>query len=439
MRPPRVLPFAAPWLAVVALALIFASSSGAVAAPPKAAEVEELIRQLGAEARKDRLAAEQKLIEIGPELLERLPPPDLIEGASAREAVGRIRQHLELEAACQSIRPRPAELRGRHNWESWAAELARQTGNSLLVAPADRDRTLSLDLPSLPFWETLRRAGWVTVYDSETNRVSLRGSGAEEAPVGDCSGVFRVTATGRRRGEQVHVGLELWGEPRIRPLYAMIADGALTLERGDLRSVAVSPDARREIPMTGRGPVRVTVPLLFPPAQFAQLEGTLQVKTAALPVPVEFDLSDRGPVARRRGGVTVTFRKAEAVASSKPEPPEASPGLSLRMTVAYDHGGPEFESHRLWLYHNEAWLETRTGERLGGTPEIAAIEETNGGLALDYFFPDVRQPLAELRFVYVVPTLILDVPVTFRIPDLPIIAERDGAAERDTREKPDAK
>lgn len=439
MRPPCAPSRTAIHFMVIAAALRLASLSTVGAAPPSDTAVDGLVRQLGAESRKDRLEAEQRLIELGPEVLDRLPPPDLVEGAGARDAVGRIRQQLELVAARESIRPRPATLQGTRTTEQWAGELATQTGNTLLVDPADRGKMVTLDLPSLPFWETLHRAGWETAYDPRSNRVSLRARGADEPPSGDLSGIFRVTAEARRRGEQVHVGLELWGEPRIRPLYAVIADGALTLERGELRSVAVSPDAHREVPMMGRGPVRVTVPLTFPPAQFAQLEGTLQVKTAALPVPVEFELSERGPVARRRGGVTVTCRKAELVAPPKPgEATGGRPGLNLRMTIAYDHGGPEFESHRLWLYHNEAWLETRGGDRLGVAPEIAALEETDGALALDYHFSGVEEPLAKLRFVYVVPTLILDVPVSFRIPNLTIRAEQSRAPERAIGEKPDA-
>lgn len=437
MRPPRVFACVVLGRLVIACGLTLANFQAAAAAPPGVAEVEGLVRQLGAEARKDRLAAEQRLIDMGPEILDRLPPPDLLDGAGSREAVGRIRQQLELMAARESIRPRLAALRGTRTWEAWAGEIARETGNSLLVSPADRERLLALDLPALPFWETLRRSGWEAAYDPGTNRVSLVTSGRGEPPAADCSGIFRVTAEARRRGEQVHVALELWGEPRIRPLYARIADSAVTLERGELRSIPVSADARREIPMTGRGPVRVTVPLEFPPARFGQLEGTLQVKTAALPVPVEFNLGEGGPIARRRGGVTVTCRKAEAVAPAKSgAAPAAPPGVSVRMSIAYDHGGPEFESHRLWLYHNEAWLETRGGDRLGGVPEIAALEEMDGGLALDYFFPGLETPLKELRFVYVVPTLILDVPVSFRIPDLPILAERKADSDAPVGEKP---
>jgi len=417
------------------------------AAPPDAGEVKQLLLQLGSETRRERVDAEQRLLELGPELLESLPPADLIETATAREAVGRVRRQLELDAARQSIRPRPAALRGTKTLRDWATELRTETGNDVDVAAEDRDRMFALDIATAPFWQVVQTAGWSPRYDAATNRVSLGPARPGLSQPADASGIFRVAAEAVRRGSQVHVTLELWGEPRIRPLYATVADSAISLVRGDRHSTPVSPDARREIPMTGRGPANVTVPLDFPAARFAQLEGTVQVKTAAFPERVEFDrLAEGGPVSRRRGGATVTFHaatfhRAELDPPSPPTPKgETGGSVKIRLTIAYDHGGPEFESHRLWLYHNEAWLEAKgngggsgesTGRRLAIAPEIDSLEEANGALALDYRFPGVTQDLSELHFVYVVPTLILDVPVSFRIPDLAISDEPAASPKAD--------
>lgn len=416
------------WLALVA-------PLAANAAAPDPVVVKELLQKLGSETRRERVEAEQRLLELGAELLETLPPADLIENVTARDAVGRIRQQLELDAARQSIRPRLATLQGTKTFREWVVNLREQTGNDVDVAADQAGRSFTLDVESAPFWKTLRSAGWAPRYEIATNRVSLQVGASERGRGIDDSGIFRVSAEAVRRKGQVHVMLELWGEPRIRPLYATIADGAVSLDRGELRSTAVSPDARREIPMTGRGPGNVTVPLEFPAARFAQLEGTLQVKTAAFPERVEFDrLAEGGPVARRRGGATVTFHRAAIETAEEPgTPPAKRRSVTVRLAIAYDHGGPEFESHRLWLYHNEAWLETRGDEkgagsrRIAAAPEIDSLEEANGGLALDYRFPGVAEDLSELRFVYVVPSLILDVPVPFRIPDLTISEERDEA------------
>jgi hypothetical protein len=394
------------------LAGLAAANAVRAADAPTPEQVTQLVDQLGKGSRRERTEAERKLFELGPDVLELLPPPDLVTNPSARATLGPLRKRLELSAAEQSLRIDPATIVGQFEAPEWAADLAKQTHNDgLLTVSEDSVGKITSDVQSLPFWAAIEAVGLSATYDVGLGVVKLKPRDPSAMP-NDSSGLFRVAASATRRNDRILVELQIWGEPRIRPLYAIVRDGAIELRRGEMISKAASPEASRELAMPTRGPVTITVPFNFDVGESADLVGELKVKTATYPQSIAFDaLSDPGAVSRRRGGVTVTRRGA-----SKDESQTVSVGLS----IAYDHGGPEFESHRLWLYHNEAWLETTDGKRLPAIPEIEALEEANGGLALVYRFPSIEQPLNGLRFVYVVPTRILDAPVPFRIKNLPI-------------------
>jgi hypothetical protein len=88
--------------------------------------------------------------------------------------------------------------------------------------------------------------------------------------------------------------------------------------------------------------------------------------------------------------------------------------------VSYDAGGPAFESHQRWILHNEVFLEDRAGKRvnLNGGSETSLLGEQ--GTGIEYHFVDLAGHLADYSFVYVAPTLIVDVPVEFEIQSVPV-------------------
>lgn len=378
-----------------------------------AKDVPQLLRDLASDTRQVRVEAEQALLKRGTELLDELPPPDLIRSPSARDAVERIRRELEEKAARDSTEPSSIRLDGTKTLAAWADEIARQSGNRVHVPPRQAGKSVTLGLAPLPFWTALHRAGWKLEYEKSGGLPDLLPAPPPSEPSlpADRRGLFRVEGRASRKADVVQVQVEFVGEPRIRPLYATFADADISLSGQETESRPVSADARREVPLSGRGPGSVTIPLIFPKGDEARLTGQFVVKTAARPLPLAFEGLHRNErIARRRGGVTVTHLRTRA----------ADGEIGIRISVVYDHGGPEFESHRLWLYHNEAWLETLDGERLSAAPQIESLEESNGALAFEYRFSGITRPLDRVRFVYVVPSLIVDVPVVFRIDDVPI-------------------
>jgi hypothetical protein len=395
---------------------------------------------LGGETRAQRSAAEKRLIELGPKVLPLLPAPELLATNSVREAVRKIRIELERVLARESVLPSHVTLHGMRSLSDILAEIARQTGNRLdglgLGEEALRE-TMDLDVEAIPFWQVLddlaARRALHYVYDANLRGLRLlagRRTGRPAETAASYPGAFRFTAlpavrkTTPRGVTLARVTLRLMSEPRLRPLFlqfAMKDVSARTKDQGELQ--AFNPEASYELALSeGGGQSEITLDYLLPEisADLLSLKGKLQCTTAAGNEPIRFtDLARaqeaRGEnVARRRGGVTVTLNRVQGE--------QASAGkikANILVGVAYDTGGPAFESHRTWILHNEVYLEDRSGGRLRLNGGSETTQQGNGSVGIEYHFVDLPHPIGEYSFVYVAPTLIVDVPIEFEIQSVP--------------------
>ena len=395
--------------------------------------ITELVGQLGAVTRAERVAAEAELLQLGPSILDLLPPPDLLDSAAAREALRRLRVQLELQAAEQSVQASRVTLTGSRAAVATTAEIARQTGNAIRwEASADAGSSaIELSLDGVPFWraveEVARAAGVGWRIDEATGAVLFVDGPAAADRLSVSAGCAYAVAVQsvQYRGNAVRVEFQVLAEPRLRPLFVAIADADFTAATEAERLSLFSPKARTELPMTSRSPAQFAVlfqqPGAVESAQPLGVEGKVVVHTAAAPTEVRFnDLTARAPVARRRGGVTVTLERVRWPIVNE------RPAARIRMSIAYDAGGPEFESHRTWIYHNEVYLETPDGERYPVNDGFDTTAQANGGVALEYRFKDLPdRPPSDWQLVYVAPTLLVDVPVEFAFPDLKLPADAE--------------
>jgi hypothetical protein len=215
------------------------------------------------------------------------------------------------------------------------------------------------------------------------------------------------------------VQLSVSAEPRLRPLFLTIADADLSVQAGDQALTPYSPSARRELPMSGRGPAALSavfsIPAELPESTRLSLRGNFSVKVAAAPTEVRFPrLTDATPLARRRGGVTVTLQRSRFATAA-----DGEHRARLRLVVAYDTGGPAFESHRTWLYHNEVFLVTRDGTRLPVNDGFETTAQADGAAVIEYRFKGLPSGnAADYELVYVAPTMLIDVPVEFDLRDI---------------------
>jgi hypothetical protein len=182
---------------------------------------------------------------------------------------------------------------------------------------------------------------------------------------------------------------------------------------------AWSPDAKLESPIGNGGrEVPVRWDFRFPvgiSAKSISIRGLLHCQIAAATERIVFDQKAlvRGAI-RRRGGVTVRLRHVDF------DPVEENKlNSKIGITVSYDDGGPAFESHRSWIFHNAVYLESKAEVRTNFT-DFDTTQQSDGAIAVDYRWRKINAPADQYQFVYEAPTLILDVPVNVDLVKIPI-------------------
>lgn len=422
--------------------------------PPKAAELEtevrKLLADLDAPTRAARGAAAGRLLELGPVVLPYLPPPELLKTVSIRETVERIRHDLERRQAIESTKASRVELGGMRPLKAWLAEISARTGNSLDVSRLPEpllDRNFTVDNRPSEFWPLLDElasgAGLDFAASPLRRGLILKESpekGALQPVVRGYSGPFRLTALAGEvvslgesrdasfRRSLVRFGFAVQPEPRLRPLflqYAMSEIRASSVKAGRLRPF--SPEASYELAAgepAGSSTLQLDYVLPHNEAIDAiDLTGSLRMTVAAGSAAVRFDdiMQHAGSksieIERRRGGATVVLQRVrrENDANGKLE-------LRVRIAIVFDKGGPAFESHRTWMLHNEVYLESKGSQRLSVNGGFETTLEGDGAVGVEYRFVDLPDSSAAYTFVYVVPTLIIDVPVDFTLKSIPVRA-----------------
>lgn len=402
-------------------------------------DVQQLLRDLDADSRSKRQAAEKRLLELGPVVLPHFPPPELLPNATVRDAVARIRTDLERRQAQTSVQPTRLTLRGTNAkpLKEWLAELSRLSGNAIesdAVPESIQHDHLAVAVNNATFWATVDKVAHLTGMQLQSDPLSrrLRFIKPDQPQLRrelatDTNSAFRIAVmsvqsrdiAGQPDRQLVRARLEVMPEPRLRPLFLQFDMQNCVAKAGDRELLPHNPDANYELPLTeGTGQFPVTLDFVAPaklPRDSLTVRGRFNITTAAGSETIRFgDLDriggNRLGVARRRGGVTVTLHKA-GFTRVEARGHEAR----IAVSVAYDTGGPAFESHRQWMLHNEVFLETPEGKRVALNGGHETSRQGDGTLAVEYRFVDLPDPLPSYRFVYVAPTLILDVPVDFEL------------------------
>jgi hypothetical protein len=426
-----------------------------VAEEPKSlrASVAEVLLKLDATSLSERTRAERQLLDLGPDVLPLLPPPDLVSSPSAREAIKGVRHQLERRAARESAQASQVTLQGTFSLAEILREITRQTRNRVelsdaaresLKAHPDRD-SLRVEYDRKPFWECVddvcERCGWHVEFDPQRTALRLdpvQPDGPLEMAV-QRSGPFRLAihsavlrpVVGESRRRLLRVSGRLFVEPRVRPLFLHFAANELKgAVAGTKGLTAWNPSAKYELPVSDAGR---TIPLQFdfvlpdesvPPARanprLLELHGLITVQLAAATERIVFDKTAQAPgTARRRGGVTVRLREVKF----EPLADQANKLQSeIGVAVGYDAGGPAFESHRTWMFHNSVYLESERGQQFDFT-EYNTSAHGDGGAVVTYRWNQLDGPATRYLFVYEAPTLILDVPLDVKLNQLEIRSE----------------
>jgi hypothetical protein len=415
--------------------------------------VATLLEQLNDPRMLVRVAAERSLRQRGPAVLEELPDPATLK-APAADAVRRIRTDLQRAQAQAALEAGRVTLGGETSLADVVQSISEQTGNRIDASELPesvRKTQIRVDVAETTFWDAVseieRRADVVATCDPNEDRVLLRATTDVASPPLSSTndGAFRISViTVREQMDFVNPDrrllrsvLEVLVEPRLRPLFLHVSDGEVLVAAADddnddetdddddanadnakptARPLApLSPKAKREIPLERPGPIRITYDVVLPqgnlgpPLEAVDIAGRFEMELAAGEERFEFrHLDEPGRITRRHGGVSVTLESLT----------HDDGVIDVQLRLRYDADGPSFESHRSWVFHNEAWLSTGEGGRLEPA-EFETLSEGEGGAQLRYRFTGIEGISADMQLNYTAPTLFARVPISFELQDVP--------------------
>ena len=429
------------------------------------AAVGTLIKELGAQTQAERTHAERSLLDLGPEVLAFLPAPELTPSAAVRESVKRIRVQLERRAARESAQASFVLLAGEFSVSEVLKQLTAQTRNRVELGDDARSlasQSVRIDYDNRPFWECLDDIGGrlklQSLFNAQRGVLQLRPRSPKDHAelVVQRTGPFRLAIhsaelrpiVGNTSVRLLRISGTVRLEPRLRPLFLHFTAADLNARRTDLTERRKdgqaqpaeeppsdgqllkpwNPSASYELPVGDAGrDVPVQFDYEFPQVEAngrggddrwtVNVRGRLAVQLAAGTERIEFDRTAQTPgVARRRGGVTVRLRDV----TFEPLPADQLQA-EIKVTVGYDAGGPAFESHRTWMFHNAVYLENETGQRFEFTDYDTSLQ-ANGAVGVDYRWEKLAGPATRYHFVYEAPTLILDLPLEVKLDAIPVKA-----------------
>ena len=390
-------------------------------------EVSRLIRQLDNNERSQREAAEKALVELGVEALNLLPPITPRTPAEVKERLGRIRKTLETASAESIAQPSLVTLAGEMSLTDALQAMEQQTGNRV-TGYERRSGQVKVAFDKTPYWqaldEVLDQANLnINEFGGEASALVLTArpeNQASRANTGVYSGVFRLEALrleSRRdlrnpavNGMRFSLGVA-W-EPRVAPigLRQQLSEITVLDERGEALSVTGNQGALNASAELGMSAIEFGIPLPLASREAKRIGSIKGRFTALVPGRVEsFEFTDIGnarDVEQERAGVVVTFERLRQNVDL----------YELRMALRFDDAANALESHRGWVYQNEAYLTDKDGKKLENVGFQATRQETNEvGVAYLFDLPDGPEGC---KFVYKTPALVLQLPVEYELKDI---------------------
>ena len=422
------------------LVCLAVSAAMAIAADDPASQVRQNVRGLNSPELTLREKAEKALIDLGPSALPLLPADDARMPAEVIQRLNRIRQtllKLQVEAGVKTSLV-TLDVKAMPLADALAA-LCKQSGNRIVdyreeFGEEPSPIKISLQCDKTPFWQALDQLldqANLDVYNYGADRgiyVISRPTGRlpRQAKV-SYSGPFRIAPIRfealadlqNPRNRSLKLFLDVSWEPRLRPINIVQPLAAVQATGAD---GAIPVDGADGEPEVSVGPESTTVELQLPlesPARkvekIAALKGRLN---ALVPGPAEefrfaeLPLAKNGVEAKRveqrKATVTVTVDQVR----------KNNDVWELQMRVKFDKPGEALESHRSWIYDNEAYLEDAKGNRIlsGGYEQT---RQTKDEVGVKYLF-DAPEGIAGQTFVYKTPLAIMELPIDYELTDLPL-------------------
>lgn len=415
-------------------------SCAILAQPPESSnselanEVAKLIRNLNADALTQREAAEQRLLELGPKILELLPDPNAPQPAETEIRLDRVTQELRRQQIDSLTQATHVTLENATlGVKEVFRQIEEQTGNQVIDyreefgQPSD-DIQVQVDFDKETFWEALDdvldQAGLtIYTYGGEPGLAIVASNSAiSRESLADYQGAFRfepVEVRAQRNFNEtgtsnLRLKLAVGWEPRLSPIVMRHQLSTVRAIDGDGEPLVVEDgrgNAELEFSINKQMHVQeFEIPFKAPPRETKEIQSVSGGIDFLLTGPLEsfhFDpLTDELNIEQTRGQATVVLERVRKNRDT----------WEFRVLVQYTDSAGALQSHYGWIYNNPAMLVDANGEEiLPATIETTRRTESEIGMA--YMF-DVPQGLEGMTFVYKTPVAMMSHHVDYELQDL---------------------
>ena len=390
-------------------------------------DVLQWVDELDAASLNTRRAAEKSLIDAGPGALRYLP--EEVAGASveASERLARVRRALsEMKTQAQSsaivVRLDDVNTLGE------ALEAISRDSGIEFEYRGDDSVPVEPNPAPLSFWH-----GVDTVLDQADLDINFYGGDREtlqlvrrqpERPSrvdsAAYAGVYRIEPQGvssRRDLKQpsmsgLNVSVEISWEPRLTPIGLTIPIAQLSgrLDDGEDLMPQQSGETIDVATHSDLASAEFFFPMQLPagqPEKITALSGVIRALLPGKRHTFQLEMSDVGNE-HKMDAMTV---RIEAV--------RRNGGLQeVRVAVELDDPGRALESHRHWVFENEAFIRRADGSRADHLGR-ELYRQTTDGVGVGYLF-DLGDDAASSTFVYRSPTAVVNNEIPFVIQDIPL-------------------
>jgi hypothetical protein len=398
-----------------------------------AAKVGVLVRQLDSDTLAARVAAEKELTELGPAVLDLLPQITARTPAEVKQRLDRVRSTLEAAAVEAATKATLVTLDGEMTLAAAFAALEKQTGNKIIdfrprFGQQPRAVNVKLSLQKVPFWQALDQVldqAGMTVYNfgGEAGALAVVARPDDELPRagrGSYSGLFRfegaqIEAQRDLRNpanRSLRLTMEVSWEPRMTPIVLeQPLDQVSAMDENGNPLLIDGQQGKLEVAVQSNiASSNLILPLVLPDRSIKKIQSLSGTMTAMLPGRVETfqfaDLAQAKNVEQKRAGVTIILEQVRKNLEL----------YEVRVRVQFDKAANALESHRGWVYNNDAYLLDAAGQRVENAGLEATRQDINEvGLAYKFVLDN---GLAGHTFVYKTPAAIVRMPVAYELKNI---------------------